>query len=235
MSATGTTETLVTTLADILPPLAPNAQRLYLLRHGQTDWNAEGRAQGGGFDIELNQVGRRQAEIVADELDGIPLDVIASSHLKRSRQTADIVHSLHHSDAKRVVMRGFGEMRFGEFEGYAIRGPLCTPERKAYYLGVAATLRESADTKWPGGGESTRDVETRGRLALQQLLNDTQAQHIAIVAHGRFNKIMLSSLLYQDSTKHQDITQGNTCVNVLDFEGDECTSQLLNYVDHVES
>lgn len=224
---------MVATLSDTLPPLAPNSQRIYLLRHGQTDWNAQGRAQGGGFDIELNAVGREQAEVVASELEGVPLDIVASSHLKRAHQTADILHSIH-PGAKRVVLHGLGEMRFGEFEGCALRGPLSTTETKERYQSVANTVRQSADVKWPGGGESTREVENRGRSALQQLL-DTEAQHIAVVAHGRFNKIMLSSVLYQDCTKHLDIVQGNTCVNVLDVSKTDWKPQLLNYVEHVES
>ena len=234
--AASTADSLAGNLARILPPLQDNAKRLYLLRHGQTDWNAQGRAQGGGFDIELNENGRHQAEDVAEELDGLPIDIVASSHLLRARQTADIVHGFH-PEAERIVLNGLGEMRFGQFEGCAIRGPLCEPDQKARYNEVAAKIKQSIDEHWPGGGESTRQVESRGRQALQALMDREDAEHICVVAHGRFNKIMLASILHQDATVHQEIVQGNTCVNVLDVLKDDASAweaQLLNYIDHVD-
>src|SRR5262249_56004480 len=61
---------------------------LLLVRHGETDWNREGRWQGQS-DTPLNDVGREQAARLAAELDGV--DVVYSSDLARARQTADIL------------------------------------------------------------------------------------------------------------------------------------------------
>ena len=63
---------------------------LLLARHGETDWNRDGRYQGHA-DPPLNELGRRQAVELADSLDGEPLDAICSSDLRRSLETAEIV------------------------------------------------------------------------------------------------------------------------------------------------
>jgi hypothetical protein len=90
--ATTTTKTASSPLlCKLLPPLPEDFQaRIYLVRHAETDWNAEGRVQGCAFDIGLNDVGRAQAHEAAHKLQGLPIGVIASSPLQRARTTADI-------------------------------------------------------------------------------------------------------------------------------------------------
>ena len=63
---------------------------LLLVRHGETDWNAEGRLQG-HTDRPLSDYGRRQARRLAEELEGEELEAIYSSDLARARETAEIV------------------------------------------------------------------------------------------------------------------------------------------------
>ena len=63
---------------------------LLLVRHGETDWNAEGRLQG-QIDRPLTEFGRRQAKQLAAELEGEELEAIYSSDLARARETAEIV------------------------------------------------------------------------------------------------------------------------------------------------
>jgi len=63
---------------------------LLLVRHGETDWNADGRLQG-HTDRPLSDFGRRQAQRLADELDGERLEAIYSSDLSRARETAEVV------------------------------------------------------------------------------------------------------------------------------------------------
>ena len=63
---------------------------LLLVRHGETDWNAEGRLQG-HTDRSLNDYGRRQAAVLAEELAGREIAAIYASDLARARETAEIV------------------------------------------------------------------------------------------------------------------------------------------------
>jgi broad specificity phosphatase PhoE len=82
---------------------------LLLVRHGETDWNREGRWQGGS-DTQLNDVGREQANALAATLDGT-VDAVYSSDLARARETAEILaakHGLQVNLDKRLRERGFG-------------------------------------------------------------------------------------------------------------------------------
>ena len=74
-----------------LPALKPGDTRLLLCRHGQTQWNVDSRIQGGGADIELDETGVTQAEALAVALKNCPIDIVASSTLKRAAAVNRVV------------------------------------------------------------------------------------------------------------------------------------------------
>jgi broad specificity phosphatase PhoE len=196
-------------LSSILPPLPDNSRRIYLLRHGETDWNLQGKIQGGGFDIPLNANGRNQALAVAEALHGIPIGVVASSHLARAAETADILHQ-GHSTAQRRRDAGFAEMSFGAFEGLAYRD--VDPVVKERFLSISRQVRRNVNLEFPGGGESTAQVQQRATKALQQLLEEfpaRQQQHIAIVSHGRTNKVLIAATAMEDVMRFPDVKQSS--------------------------
>ena len=94
-----------------LPPLRDGDRRLYLVRHGETEWNVEHKIQG-RTDNPLNSVGRAQANALAEFLSREPIDIVASSNLQRAAATANAV-ATKHPDARRVVDGRFAEMSFG--------------------------------------------------------------------------------------------------------------------------
>mmetsp|Transcript_4669 Transcript_4669/g.8661 ORF Transcript_4669/g.8661 Transcript_4669/m.8661 type:complete len:337 (-) Transcript_4669:146-1156(-) len=236
-------------LTTLLPPLAPGNVRIYLLRHGETDWNKLGKIQGGGFDIPLNENGRLQAEKVAAELDGIPLGIIASSSLSRAKETADILYQRHANDVdalgsgkaiQRIVDEGFNEMRFGTFEGYA-SATAETPEEKnylEYFKECAKKVKEDPTVPFPGGGESTNDVKERTMRALHKLLQeaDPTVQHIAVVSHGRTNKVIIAACAFDDVQEFKHVKQSNTAINVLDMDpsSGKFKAQIINHIEHVK-
>ena len=238
---------LDTTFAASLPPLEPNHRRVYLIRHGQTDWNARGLIQGGGYNIELNEKGRDQARRVAHELSSIQLDIVASSHLSRAAETADILYEsqqqTHSSSSQRLPLarlntERFGEMRFGQFEGAAIYGKEFDQDSHDKFWEVNTKIRADTSMRFPLDGESTDDVEERYRMALEAILNKYKdAYHIAIVGHGRGNQILLASILWNNAQRYHEIKQGNTCINALDFsETTETWNPIvLNYSAHTKN
>ena len=98
---------------------------LYLIRHGETDWNAQARVQGVS-DIELNEDGRNQADAMAEILVAGCWDVIYSSPLKRSTETAGII-SKEIGVSKIYLENDLKEFNFGKAEGMDMR------ERKVLY------------------------------------------------------------------------------------------------------
>ena len=82
---------------------------IYIVRHGQTDWNVEGRYQG-RKDIELNEVGINQAKQLKEKLSNIKFDIVFSSPLKRAYKTAQIItdHPIIVDD--RLIERSNGDL-----------------------------------------------------------------------------------------------------------------------------
>ena len=215
-----------------LPALAEGRRRLYLVRHGETDWNVDDRIQG-RTDNPLNDVGRSQAAALARYLASEPIELVASSTLMRASTTADAV-ATYHPGARRVSDERFVEMGFGDLEGQKL-----SDIQPRYKATTAAWAAGATGTAWPNG-ESCDDVGERGLAGLRSLgllgngpAAATCPRHVLVAAHGRFNKILIASL-QGDRAKCSEIAQGNTCINVIDLAPDgACTVQVLNLRDHL--
>ena len=180
---------------------------LYFIRHGETDWNLEGRLQG-QRDIPLNDLGRVQAEEAGRRLLGLAgnvedLDYVASP-MARTRETMEIVRQSIglHPTAYRTDDRLI-ELTFGEWEG------LTWKEVRKADPGRAA-LRERA--KWsyvPPGGESYALLTERVRPVLDGLMRPT-----VIVAHGGVARAFLALAcgLSRRDAASVDIWQGRVLV-----------------------
>ena len=231
-----------TTLSS-LPPLQEQHKRLYLIRHGETDWNAENRIQG-STDKKLNAIGLGQAEALRSYLAAAPLDLIASSNLSRAAQTADAVAASHPSARRIPGQSAFAEMCFGDFEGLRLE------EFDAEYKAFLKAWRNGENSKaFPGysgecAGESPNDVAKRGLDGLRSLgvlpggslasgVRGTE-RHVLVAAHGRFNKILIAALKGDVSTA-SDVEQGNTAINILDLtpEGG-VVARALNLREHLQ-
>lgn len=143
---------------------------IYLLRHGETDWNRKGLLQG-HTDIPLNERGRAQVDDTVRSLStlGVRLDAIVSSPLKRARESAEIAaHRLHYPKDKIVVEELLIERGFGEGEGMSLA------EMKERY----------PDSDCPGM-ESREDLVRRAGRAFQKIISDfCDAERILLAAHG---------------------------------------------------
>ncbi len=82
---------------------------IYLVRHGQTNWNIQHRLQG-QTDVELNQTGIKQAKVLAQKLSKIKFDICFASPLKRAFKTAQIIYQGKIILDRRIVERGAGEL-----------------------------------------------------------------------------------------------------------------------------
>jgi broad specificity phosphatase PhoE len=218
-----------------LPDLAPNTRRVYLLRHGETDWNKAGKIQGGGFDIPLNENGRNQARSAASALDDIPLSLIASSPLSRAAETADMLTHGRDGYYERVLVPGLTEMSFGEFEGFPRRRADVCPDLKARYHRIDSECNEDPTKAFPGG-ESAAMVAERATAAFFEMLDQfSHHQHIALVCHSRLNRILISDAFLKDVKQFPHVQQGNSCINAIDIHEDGTTDiKLLNFIEHVE-
>jgi probable phosphoglycerate mutase len=145
-----------------------------LIRHGQTDWNAERRLQG-ATDIPLNDVGRGQARDAVAVVSGYEWDAIVSSPLSRAAETADVIAAgLGRTVARR--MPELIERSFGPAEGLQ-----AGPELDA--LRIEGGFR---------GAESEDEAAHRGLTALEALAAEFSGGRVLVVAHGTLLRVSLS-------------------------------------------
>ena len=150
--------------------------QIVLVRHGATDWNLQGRCQGSS-DRELSEAGIRQAEQIATLMSGEKFDAVYSSHLRRARQTAEVISRPHGMPVH--IEENLRELDHGELEG------LTFSEIKSRYGEFLTRWRtEPADIRVPGG-ERLADVADRAWNGLQLILDrHPEAARILAVSHN---------------------------------------------------
>jgi broad specificity phosphatase PhoE len=200
---------MVMTVRSLSTPRAvlPEGLMLYLVRHGETDWNAEGRLQG-GKDIPLNDYGRVQAEEVGRrlaELDPRPEDLdYLCSPMARTRETMQIMRAAMglHAPSYKLDER-LREITFGTWEGLTWR-----EVRKQ----DAARAKAREDSKWhfvPPAGESYEMLMARIMPVFQSLERST-----VVVSHGGVMRAALAGFGLERPGKAEslDIWQGRVLV-----------------------
>ena len=201
---------------------------LYLVRHGETEYNRRGIMQGGGIDSTLNETGREQAQALARRFAPANLDALYTSPLRRAIQTADILAADHES-LSRTHLRDLSEMDWGVFEGDAP-----SPERDASVEALKSAWRDGAYDRGPTGGESIRDVQDRARNALRHILAREAGRTALVVTHGRYLRVLLATLLDEYGLEHMsDLDHANTCVNHVICEEGRVRARRLNCTAHL--
>jgi broad specificity phosphatase PhoE len=137
---------------------------LLLARHGETDWNREGRWQGWA-DPPLNDTGRAQARLLAEQLRETPFDAVYSSDLERARETAEILAAPHGVPV--VLDRDLREIDVGSWSGLT---------------------REEIAERFPDGsrpdGETHEQQAARVRAAVTRIAREHPGGRVLVVGHG---------------------------------------------------
>jgi 2,3-bisphosphoglycerate-dependent phosphoglycerate mutase len=179
--------------------------RLYLARHGQTDWNAAKRLQG-GTDRSLNDTGRAQAAALARLLDGVRLDHVYTSGLARSQQTAAALRD----GAPRTALPELNEQSLGKFEGLLLDGS--SPDGAAEFERRSVDPLDTLD-----GGESSEQHFARVQRALAVIRAAHPSGNVLIVGHGGTNALLLRALLELPGAEADKIQQANDEVYAIDL------------------
>ena len=187
--------------------MAKEKTRFYLIRHGQTDWNQEGRYQG-WTDIPLSEEGKRQAAALGERFRRLPLDALYVSPLKRAQQTAMPI-----SEITGVPIRTeehFKEINFGSWEGHTIAEleEKFPNEYRSFYLDPFSSV-------FPGEG-SFQAVAKRAVEGFRELLEKHKGKTIAVVSHGGLLRVMLVSLLEMDTSFYRKTWMSNTSITTVD-------------------
>lgn len=150
--------------------------KLYLFRHGETDWNKQGLIQG-QTDIALNSEGIRQAQELAEYFfsQGIKVNKVYTSPHKRAKDTAVIV--AQRLGVESIEKDGFREMGFGLWEG------MTWPQVRADYVQDYQKWYENRRYQAPPQGESYQELLVRVVKALREVIADNK-EDVAVIAHS---------------------------------------------------
>lgn len=169
---------------------------LVLARHGETEWNVEGVFRG-RIDLELNQTGIKQAELLAGYLSE-EIEAVYSSPLKRATKTAEAV--AHRHNLRVEVSPGLIDCDFGQWQGLSLE------EVKHKYSQLYRQWAESPQLVKIPGGESLDGVRERAL----KVVNGVIAKHrgrVVLVSHRVVNKVLICALLGLDNSHFWNIRQ----------------------------
>ena len=183
-----------------------------IVRHGETDWNAEGRLQG-QTDIPLNENGKMQARKCGEHLLKDEWDVIFTSPLKRARATADIIGKI--IDSKIIIKEEFIEKNFGEAEG------MTADEREATFFNKEYPNQE--------GQESLQERLMKG---LQDIVVEYPDKKVILVAHGAVIHMILR-MMSNETIVSTQTRLSNACLSTIKFEMDSWVIADYNQVNHL--
>jgi len=198
---------------------------IYIARHGQTQWNIEGRTQG-ICDIELTDEGRQQALRLARRLKDVPIRKIYCSDLKRAVETASIVgQEIGVGWEATPLLR---EASFGEWEGHTLE------EIERIFPGQLSRWYSDYTFCAPGG-ESISRVRERISEFIDQLksLDIPQDEGILVVSHALTCKVLILELMNLPSSYIRRIKQDNTGLTVIKMVPEGNVLITLNESCHV--
>ncbi len=159
---------------------------IILARHGETDLNA-GEIFRGLTDVELNETGLRQAELLGAYLGNEKIDIIYSSPLKRAVKTAEAIARPHALDVNTI--RNLIDFDYGEWQGLPLK------EIKEKYPELYRDWQDTPEQVRIPGGESLEDVRNRVMPFVEDAVMRCGEGKIVFVSHRVVNKVLICSLL----------------------------------------
>jgi len=198
---------------------------IFLIRHGETAWNAERRLQG-HLDIPLNKEGERQAAALAQALSGEAVDMIISSDLSRAASTARAVAERHglplHTDAS------LRERCFGAFEG------LLYDELEAHFPDAYAQWKvRDPHARYPDGerrAETFAEFAQRAVEAVSRIAEMHRGKRIVIVSHGGVLDAVYRAAHGMDITAPRTFDVLNASINHIRWDGERL--EVLRWSDN---
>ncbi len=182
--------------------------RLFLVRHGETIWNATGRYQGHA-DVPLSEAGYAQAAALARHLAEEHLDVIYTSDLSRAHATAKAIAAPHNLPLR--LDPRLREMSFGEWEGMTFA------QMEAEFPDQVSWWNADRLNRAPPGGETLGDGAAHVQSMLEDVLRQHQDQTVVLVAHGGTLRLLLCLLLNKPPREFWQFHMDNTALSEIEW------------------
>ena len=199
---------------------------LLIVRHGETDWNAQGRIQG-HTDIGLSVTGTEQARLLASRLASVPIDAAYCSDLKRASETAAIALG-----DQNIVLNKTPRLR--EYHKGSYEGMTLAEIQTQFPDDYPRYLEKGLDYA-PTGGETTRGVSSR----MAEIFGEIKSKHlndtVLVVGHGGSLRAGMVSLLGMPLEGNWSFVFGNCSLTVVDTYADNAVLRLFNDNSHLDN
>ncbi|GAA0744877.1 histidine phosphatase family protein [Clostridium oceanicum] len=185
--------------------------QIWLIRHGETEWNAYGKFQG-CKDIPLSSEGILQAKFLKKRFDK-SFDLVYVSPLKRAIETAKTV--CENTGTTPIISNQLREINFGEWEG------LTVPQIKSQYTNQFKIWKtDEIAASLVGGDLSLKNASIRSKKEIMKIAKENKGKKIIIVAHGGIIKAGLIGIFDWKMTMYHKLVLGNTAISKLSFDED---------------
>lgn len=204
-----------------------NLKKIYLVRHGQTDFNLQGVVQGSGIDAPINATGQAQANAFFQSYKDVAFDQIYHSALIRTKQSIQQFIDL---GIPTRALSELNEISWGDYEGTPM-----TPEEGEYYRHMLHQWQQGNLDYAIAGGESPNKVAERMRRGIEIILNSS-GENILVCMHGRAMRIFLSLILNYDMRYMDQFEHNNLCLYQLEQLSDNTfTVKKFNSQEHLKT
>ncbi|MCO5249289.1 MAG: histidine phosphatase family protein [Chitinophagales bacterium] len=197
---------------------------IYLIRHGQTDYNLEGIVQGKGIDSVLNETGKKQALLFFEKYKNIHFDAVYTSTLKRTNQT---VAPFIKMGLKHEMRKSLDEINWGIFEGVKHDAIL-----DSKYKAIMQSWADGNLTNRVENGDSPLDLQAK-QIPLIEELRKGNFANILLCSHGRAIRALLCGFLDLPLSDMDQFVHQNTCLYKLSLQDKTFHLELRNDVSHL--
>jgi len=201
-------------------------KHIYLVRHGETDYNKSHRMQGRGINASLNGIGRVQAVRIAEFLKDRSITKVITSSLNRAKESAEPI--CKHFVLTPESYAELDEMDFGTLEGKLIE-EVKEDLKVLHNSWAGGSLKIS-----PEKGESPIEVFERSNSKIDEVLTLSEDEHIVFMLHGRLIRILLSEWLGLGLQNMHKIDHQNGAINHLKWNSGVFEAIELNVVSHLD-
>lgn len=198
---------------------------VYLVRHGQTEWNKKMTFRGRA-DIPLNEVGRREARAISETLKNKNIDAIYTSPLRRSVETAQPSARFFHLEI--VAVQGLIDINYGDWEGLTFH-----EVQKRYSDEYAKWEKTPHLIRFPHG-ESLDEARERSFHAFNNIVKENLGKSLLIIPHRVINKVLLCALLGLSNSHFWEIKQDTGCINLIEYSNEKYILSLMNDTCHLK-
>jgi len=200
--------------------------KLFLIRHGQTKWNSQGRYQG-AQDTNLSETGIKQAELAGKYLSKVDFASFYSSPKKRALQTAKIITA--GLNIKINIREDLKELNFGKWEGMTFED-INTIYRQDYQNWLSDPYKNA-----PTDGESFKVLVERAEREIDKIVNENpDSSNVGIVTHGGVIIALLVNWLQIPSKCWRSLIQRQGAINVVVIDKKFPYISQINYTGHLK-